>query len=100
MHQYQINIAFHHTKLSAFSKAIQAISSTGHKQFFKELKDYFKADQNWQTSDASEFNIRKLLDSSLFKDEADPNSINWKALSLFAVYTCKVSNKNYEYRKA
>ena len=68
MHQYQINCAFHSTKLNDFLKAVKAIDRAEHKDFFRELQDYFKADLNWQPNESSEFSIDKLLDSNLFKD--------------------------------
>ena len=56
-----------------------------------QLKLYFKDDPNWQNEANSEIDLEKFLKSNLFKVEADQDVelLDWKLLSIFALFTCK-----------
>ena len=61
------------------------------KKVLKQLKIFFKDDPNWQNDGNSEIDIEKFLGTSLCRDEGDQDgdSLDWKLLSFFALYTCK-----------
>ena len=91
LYQAQQILPFCDTKLSEFLKAMTEISSSQVKEVLKQLKEYFKDDPNWQNEANSEIDLEKFLKSILFKVEGnhDNQALDWKLLSIFALFTCK-----------
>ena len=46
-------------------------------------------DPDWQNDEKSEYDIKKLFASSLFKSKTDQDAMSWKIAKLAGLYICK-----------
>ena len=79
------------TKVYDFLKAAKEIKDDKVREVLSELGNFFNNDPIWQKDGNLEIDIEKFFGSFMFKSEKiqDQDKIDWKMLTLFAIFTCK-----------
>ena len=55
-------------------------------------------DPNWKNDEESDYDIKKLFDSSLFRSKTNSDAMSWKIAKLAGLYICKhgsISRRRY-----
>ena len=93
--EYQRNIPLSCTKYNDFIKTLKNISaSSTYIQACKELQLLLSRNPDWQNDEKSDYDIQKLLDTSLLRAETDKDVMSWQMAKLVGLYICKHSSSS------
>ena len=91
--EYEHNLPLHRIKYRFFIERLRNINaSSNYQQASKKLQEQLSLDPEWRNEEKSAFDFSKLLATTLLKDEAGLDLMNWKKTKLIGLYICKQSS--------
>ena len=91
--EYEHHLPLHRIKYKSFIETLRNINaSSNYQQASKTLQEELSRDPEWRNDEKSPFDFNKLLATTLVKDEAGLDLMNWRKTKLIGLYICKQSS--------
>ena len=95
--QYEQNLPLSRIKYNDYMEALKSNSGSQLTQVSKDIQSILQSNPNWKNEEGSDFDIKKLFETELFKDEYKFGQIDWKVAKLVGLYICKQSKNTRSY---